>query len=289
MGKLTSLPGNSSANIELHQMNDGVQVVKKSCRGAAGKRLVLQIEKQKSFQNSNTLRTPQVFNVIQLEDRTDVLMEYVRGSDFVSYTNCASFDEFSKTIEILTRFVKKEFESSKMTKFPVEVWKSKIEQVLLCSQEKQIFKENEQECIASFLLDSLPSEILQGTCHGDFTFSNVIVERYDKLCLFDFLDPPIETPYEDLAKFLQDAQFFWSLLKYTSSCDKTRVMIYWEFAARYIKNELSDLCNHELLRKFQVLGLLRILPYTSDAFVIKYLRSNILCEVMRDISPTMRR
>ena len=288
MINLTSLPGNSSANIELHQTDDGVHVVKKTCMGAAASRLVLQIEKQKRFQNSDSLRAPQVFDVIQLENSTSALMEYVRGSDFVSYTNSASFDEFSKTIEILTNFVKKEFESSKITKFPVEAWKSKITQVLLCSQEKQIFNESEQEIIESFLIDNLPTEILQGSCHGDFTFSNVIVEQYDKLCLFDFLNPPIETPYEDLAKFLQDAQFSWSLLKYTSTCDKTRVMIYWEYAAKYIKNELSDFCNNELLRKFQVLGLLRILPYTSDIIVINYLRSNILREVMRDISSTMR-
>jgi len=138
-------------------------------------------------------------------------------------------------------------------------------------------------------LQSIPDQILLGECHGDLTFSNIIVERPGKICIFDFLNPPFETPYEDAAKFLQDAQFFWSIMKHKGNFDKTRVMIYWSYAESILRSELEKICDFNTLRKFQILGLLRIIPYTFDDKILQSLRKLVTNEVENDLSSSLRR
>ena len=43
-------------------------------------------------------------------------------------------------------------------------------------------------------------EIPVGFCHGDFTFSNMIISENGDLCLIDFLHTFCESPLQDYAK-----------------------------------------------------------------------------------------
>jgi len=142
--------------------------------------------------------------------------------------------------------------------------------------------------LEKYLIENIPENLLIGKCHGDLTFSNIIVERERSVYTFDFLDPPVESPYEDAAKFLQDAQFFWSLQKFSGECDKTKVKVYWSFAAELLRNGLSAKCDMLLLKKFQLLGMLRIVPYTNDKSKLKFLES-CLQGLLDDFNSTMCR
>jgi hypothetical protein len=209
-------------------------------------------------------------------------MEYIRGDDFITYTNSASKEEFEKTVSILIDFISSEFENSKLENFPYDVWESKVKSVINVCKDQNHFSSSMLEELDAFLLEQLPEKIHIGNCHGDLTFSNVIVERFDRVCVFDFLDPPFETPYEDVAKFLQDANFFWSINKHLGSFDKTRVKIYWSHASEMLLEKIGAMCDLKTLRKFQVLGLLRILPYTTDLTLIQFLKESLNKEVKND-------
>lgn len=283
------LPGNSNAKLEMEFDPNLGHIVKKTCNGKAGKRLLVQSEKQSNFRTNSTIRTPAIFRNEVESDRVTIVMEYVRGSDFVLFTNSATRDEFETSSKILVSMIKNEFLQGKISKFPTLLWIEKVNETLEKCLERSVFSAKENQRLKSFLLSEMPEEIILGECHGDITFSNVIVEKPDLLCVFDFLNPPIETPYEDAAKFLQDAQFFWSIMKHTGEFDRTRVKIYWTHAAEMLRNELKGICDFSLLKKFQTLGLLRIIPYTADDHVIHFLKNHVMNEVESDLSASLRR
>jgi len=283
------LPGNSSASIEILENAKFGLHVKKTCTGDSSFRLIRQIEKQKEFKNSNRVRSPKVFDMQVSKSSVESSMEYVRGQDFISFTNTASKKDFDLIVGLLIDLISEEFKQSTFSKFPLGVWKAKVDSVLMHCLEKKIFSQLDIDLINNFLNQDLPKKILLGRCHGDLTFSNVIVENANSICIFDFLDPPINTPYEDAAKFLQDAQFFWSINKYIAHFDNVRVKIYWSHAADMLRDSLSEICDFDLLRKFQVLGLLRILPYTTDESVIQFLTYSLIKEVKSDFNSSVRR
>jgi len=283
------LPGNSSALIEVLENSEFGLHVKKTCTGDSSSRLIRQIEKQREFKNSDKIRTPKIFDVHVSKFSVEASMEYIRGQDFISFTNIASKKEFELIVGLLIDLINEEFKQSTLTEFPLVAWQAKVNSVLRHCLEKKLLSQLDIDLIDNFLNRDIPKKILLGRCHGDLTFSNVIVENINSICIFDFLDPPISTPYEDAAKFLQDAQFFWSINKYIAHFDDVRVKIYWSHAADMLRDSLSEICDFNLLRKFQVLGLLRILPYTTDKAVIQFLTDSLIKEVKSDSNSSMRR
>lgn len=268
---LISLPGNSSAIISIKSNDAGDLIVEKTCTGSHAERLVRQANKQLSFVNKKRIRTPRITNLFTEQGLTKLEMEYIKGQDLVNFTTTSGKEAFVDVIGQIIDFILQEFNESVHVEFPIRQWSTKVEDVLSKLPANFTEKQDLEKC----LLQNLPETLLVGPCHGDLTFSNCIVERNGNLCIFDFLDPPIETPYEDAAKFLQDAQFFWSLQKFKGECDKTKVKIYWSFAEKLLKSKLKSYCNPDTLEKFQVLGLLRIIPYTRDEETLRFLHNSI--------------
>lgn len=268
---LIILPGNSSATISVKNNFAGELIVEKTCTGSQAERLLRQANKQLSFVSRQRIRTPRITNLITERNLTKIEMEYVKGQDLVSFTTTSGKEEFTDVIGQIIEFILQEFNESVHVEFPIKKWTTKVEDTLSKLPDNFTEKQDLEKC----LLQNLPETILVGPCHGDLTFSNCIVERNGNLCVFDFLDPPIETPYEDAAKFLQDAQFFWSLQKFKGECDKTKVKIYWSFAENLFKSKLNSHYNPDTLEKFQVLGLLRIIPYTRDEETLRFLLDSI--------------
>lgn len=281
---LISLPGNSSATILIKNNDAGDLIVEKTCTGSQAERLVRQANKQLSFINRKRIRTPCILNLITEQGLTKLEMEYIKGQDLVSFTTTSGKEAFTDVICQIIDFILQEFNESFHVEFPAKQWITKVEDVLSKLPANLIEKQNLEKC----LLQNLPETILVGPCHGDLTFSNCLVERNGNLCIFDFLDPPIETPYEDAAKFLQDAQFFWSLQKFKGECDKTKVKIYWSFAEKLFKSKINNYCNPEILEKFQILGLLRIIPYTRDEETLRFLIDSIR-GILNASTSTLRR
>lgn len=277
--------GNSTATVEIEKDQQGRLFVKKSCVGKDASRLLLQASKQNSFDGFGGIKTPKIFETKHSENRTELRMEYINGLDFIRFTNLANKNDFIEVIQKLINLINQEFEESNLLPFPLKTWNSKVKQVIhSCSTQVKVDLPN----IEKILLSDLPEHLPIGKCHGDLTFSNVMVERDKTIYVFDFLDPPIESPYEDVAKFLQDAQFFWSLQKFNDNCDKTKVKIYWNYAAQLLENRIFERCDRKILKKFQLLGLLRIVPYTKDVDKLKFLEGN-LQGLLDDFNSTMCR
>lgn len=266
------LPGNSSAIVEIKRDDSGKLFVKKSCTGKDANRLLVQANKQNSFGELDAIKAPKIFEIIVVKNYVELRMEYVNGLDFVRFTNLANKDDFIEIIKRLVDLLDREFNESTLESFPVAIWTDKVHRTIESCSKIIKFDSNKIEKI---LLENLPNKFPMGRCHGDLTFSNIIVDRNKTIYTFDFLDPPIESPYEDVAKFLQDAQFFWSLQKFNDKCDKTKIKIYWSYAAKLLRENIFKKCDVELLRKFQILGLMRIVPYTKDPDKLKFLENSV--------------
>jgi aminoglycoside/choline kinase family phosphotransferase len=103
--------------------------------------------------------------------------------------------------------------SSTPQKIDVSIIASKIEELKLKvtdninATEKEYFFN-----ILEYLKTNIPDMPLPvGTCHGDFTFSNILFGD-NKIYLLDFLDSFIESPLIDIVKIRQDTCFKWSVM-----------------------------------------------------------------------------
>jgi thiamine kinase-like enzyme len=280
------IPGNSRALVKFDTL-EKEDVVVKSVSLEDLDRLSLQIQKQIDYIPSHGIRTPRVISRCINSGRFEVVMEFVRGLDFVSFTNTASAEEFERVVSKLIFAVQSHFKSATLENFPIQVWTKKVQSLSSAALQKSI----DQSLVSKmerFLVESAPEKILMGPCHGDLTFSNVIVERDGSVCVFDFLDPPIDTPVEDVSKLLQDAEFYWTLKKFSGDCDRTRVQIMWSHARKMILQEFLGIISQRDLAVFQVMTLARIIPYTSDQDVIDYLVKCIMRKI-NETDLTMRR
>lgn len=271
------IAGNSRASVRFSTIGK-MDVVIKSAYGSESQRLAKQIEKQIACESNLEIKTPRVISCSKELDKFEAVMEFIHGLDFVTFTSSCSAEEFESVISKLVHKVKIQFDSSTLESFPTQTWNKKVSFLEDVALQKNIDPRTVSK-ISVFLRESVPEKVLIGPCHGDLTFSNVIVERDGSICLFDFLDPPINTPIEDVSKLLQDAEFFWTLKKYSGQCDKTRVMIMWSYAKKLILKEFEDLIELRVLSLFQVMTLARIIPYTSDSIVIQYLLDCILRKI----------
>ena len=282
----SKIKGSSGASLQFLIDDTENKIVRKTCHNEKSKRLLVQAEKQRSF-NKNIFKVPEIFRITQEEDSTILEMSFIDGSDMVSYTCYSELQEFIVLTEKIIDFLSLEIQESCVQKFPMNTWMTKVNSLIETDAVKKKVSLSFLKDCSTALIENLPERIHIGKCHGDLTFSNMLVME-NNIYLIDFLDPPIETPYEDISKIMIDCRYFWTLQKYSEECDKTKVKILWEHIGRRIEQRLSCVVEFSIIKKFQLLGLLRILPYTSDVNEIKLI-VNSMKDVMNDIDITLCR
>jgi len=280
--------GNSGCPVEIVQSDSGSPFIRKSCKLQTADRLARQIEKQSKFDHE-VIKSPIILRQFKENDRYIVEMQYVKSLDFVTFTGTSSNDNYERVANTIVDFVEKEFKESSIKKFPIEIWESKVMSVFESTfNQKKISCESLQK-IENFLMNDLPSEILVGKCHGDLTFSNVLISENNEIFFIDFLDPPIESPYEDFSKILQDTTHQWSIHHYSGACDRSGISIRWNYFENLLFDRLRSFIDMNTLKKIQVLSLFRIVPYTEKSHILGFLLDSISKEMSIDSNTTMCR
>jgi aminoglycoside phosphotransferase len=285
---MIKIVGNSGCPVEIIQNDSGLPFVRKSCSIESSSRLIQQIKKQIDFQHES-IKSPHVIRQFTDNDRYFAEMQYVRSLDFVTFTGTSTNESYERVCSSIVDFVKDEFMKSTIEKFPAESWNVKVSEV--CKKvfdQRKISYETLNE-IKSFLLSDLPEEILVGKCHGDLTLSNVLISESNEVFFIDFLNPPIESPYEDVAKILQDTTHQWSVHHFSGSCDRSGIAIRWNHFENLLFERLKSLIDMHTLKKIQVLSLLRIVPYTEKSHILRFLTDSILKEISIASNITMCR
>jgi len=284
---MIKIVGNSGCPVDIVQDSENLPIVRKSCNLEISDRLSQQIKKQVDF-NHTLIKSPKVIKQIIDNDRYIVEMQYVKSFDFVTFTGISSNETYEKVCDIITDFIKDEFEESLLQQFPIERWERKVLDVSKKAFDQKKVNHETLLNIENFLLNDLPSNILTGKCHGDLTFSNVLISENNEVFFIDFLNPPIETPYEDFAKILQDTEHQWSVHHYNGSCDKSGVKIRWKYFENLMFDKLKSSIDLKTLKKIQALSLFRIVPYTEKNHILGFLLESIIKEISFASNITMR-
>ena len=261
-----NIEGNSNYKVYI---DDGY-VVKKSSNKSDSERLKIQCEKQKNFKNK-IFKTPQIYQQSIKDDFFWFKMDFIPYDTFdlsFKYINKNSLDVLSnKLIEFITNNIKGYKQVKRdfiITKYESTKDKIRTKQDIDVSYLNEFFYSLEKEI-----------NIPIGYCHGDLTFSNFLINK-DEIVLIDFLDTFFDSPLQDIVKLKQDTKYYWSLRKLNTVRDSIKI----KQCFSYIDKKLEDKFSNEeyyikYYKHFQILNLLRIIPYCKYQTDINFLLKNI--------------
>ena len=282
--------GHSGCQIDV--MNEGGQifVYKSTVDSKYLHRLALQAKKQIAATGVKYqhIRVPQIFELVENDQRTVIKMQYVYSKNFIEFFDQAGFEQIDYLIDALKYFIEYEIDKCSLQAVSPNIFQGKFSDIRKKVESCPIYVGNTEvrfimeKCQTIF--DNLSEIVIPiGICHGDLTFSNILFNG-NNYYLIDFLDSFIETPLQDIVKIRQDTAYRWSQLMYTKPYDAVRLRIIWDKIDTEIDSYFRN--NHEWYRNHyhtvQLMNILRILPYAHEEKVIVFLQ-NILNSLLNEI------
>lgn len=252
-----AIKGNSGCKITKIILNNKYVIVK-SCDNNYAIRLKRQIEKQKL---ETLIKTPKIIK----ETDNSVYMEYIEDAEFYK---SLTFENYKTITNLLINYITENIKNSKTETITANIFKNKWNDI-------------KTKCIKYMLDDNLISKIDTiinslnnitlpiGKCHGDFTFSNILIKNND-VYLIDFLDSFVESPITDLVKLRQDTKYKWSSLMTNNEFD---YHIFDEIDKIIVNTFDCTTFSYKILELF---NFLRILPYCKSNKVFEYLKTIII-------------
>ena len=121
-----------------------------------------------------------------------------------------------------------------------------------------------------------------GDYHGDLTLCNLFIYNCAdsiEIDAIDFLESFICSPINDLAKIRQDTKHHWllTLTKNISESDVLKIKIALNYVDEHMVRIIaSDQFYMEYYLPFQIMNLMRIIPYNKDERVFVFLKQEIM-------------
>lgn len=284
---LLKMEGRSGCKLEVLNKSGVLSVRKISKELAYNSRLLLQAEKQHHFFKkpwSVEFKTPQVLGQSDAaESLTWFEMPYLHGQKYSEFFERASAVEIKQLAEKFHRYFIRTLAEAKPTPVDASVFYDKIDTLTTALVHRTDISCNLIEKVFTYLRKVPGSVLPMNTCHGDFTFSNMLFCA-DGIYLVDFLDSFIESPLIDLVKFRQDTFFYWSLLIEGGVSESRSARIIQVF--NYLDDQVfSKLSANQFVADWysylQAFNLLRILPYVHQQNEIDFVQRGI-SESIRD-------
>ena len=281
------IPGNSGCRVEIHTKKDSSFVRKSTSDKIYAKRLKNQFKKQiefKEFFKDKSIIVPEIYSGEYSDSGFSFDMEFINYLDSIKYLSRANTDQINNFYSTVSKIISLELEHS-INKDCLREFIMKYDSVMTDIKKNKRLPKRLIKKIDSKIL-SIDSMIIPvGKCHGDLTFSNILVSRTGKnICIIDFLDNFIETPFQDMVKIRQDTQLKWSTHLYRDKIDFARNSIVMKFLDSMFDEQFSK---YDFYRNhynvFQILNILRIFRYISSedtrVFLESCLKENLLKRV----------
>lgn len=277
------LEGRSGCALDIFSDNGNFFVRKSSVSQSYSERLGKQAAKQASYKNASntTFVAPKVINEGANPDGIYHFdMEYVHGEKFSDYLSKATIYEINDLYNLFENYFEGLFNASEIKEVEKSIIKDKVKDIEQKLLSNNFYSSSFKKLIINTLLNKVPKQKLPlGTCHGDFTFSNILFSGNDKVYIFDFLDSFIESPIIDLVKIRQDTKFYWSIdidvdLETAKKGRVTQVLQHLDKRfANYIDTkypEYKDWYNY-----LELFNLVRIMPYAHNIRDVHFLQKNL--------------
>jgi hypothetical protein len=272
----------SGCDLSIRKIGKTTLVTKSTTVPTYVSRLKKQADKQRrfnSFENLN-IHVPKIYGELELPDYYSFDMEYCDGLSFVSFFEIADKENLLWFYKQLETLILSSINQSTVESIEISLILDKIAQVEeSCDRQIVLLHGFENQFIAlkhAFKVMGDAISLPIGPTHGDLTLSNIMIKNNESISLFDFLDSFIESPLLDIVKLRQDTRHHWSLNMLSSKSDITRLKILLEYLDSLVSKSFSSLDAYKnFYTPFQILNLLRILPYAKSEMVIKYLHTEI--------------
>lgn len=262
------LKGHSGCKLEIQEDQNNIFVVKTSKNIEYNKRLKAQCEKQKKYRG--VFKTPKVFYFKNSDAQSAFFsMEYINGlklSDYLAVSSAESLRDIAEKIKTLISVENSyDINAKDVILLKIEDLKKIIpsKNSIILTSIKKLEDFNWQYCVKS-------------ECHGDLTFENIIFKD-GEFYLIDFLDSFYDSWLIDIAKIFQDLDCGWSYRDYKEIDEnlRARLLTLKEIIINYIFSINNGRNILITIYHFLLLNLLRILPYTKDKNIRKYLYKEI--------------
>ena len=250
-----NIKGHSGCDIKIKKN----RVIKMASDKKYSKRLNLQYDKQMKFKNKN-VATPEIYSNGNDDGCFWFEMEMIPFKTFDDFMLTADKKMLDIVIKKVVNFIQDNISGSK--KIDSKILIDKYE----TTKDKIFIKHGiDFNYLNSFFYELNETiEIPTGYCHGDLTFSNMLFDNSD-IVFIDFLDTFLDTPLQDIVKVRQDSKYFWSLALVNKIQDSVKVKQSLNYVDENIEKEFGKYDFYKRYYKhFQVLNLLRILPYSND-------------------------
>lgn len=277
--------GHSGCSIEIINEGKDLRIYKSTKDKKYLSRLEKQAKKQQEAYKEvyQHIRIPKIYNIEKDDNHVLINMEYIYSRNFIDFFETAGFEQIDYFVKALILFIEKEIKSSPVISVPTsttlekfyDVEKSVKENPLVSTDSDIVKILNQSRMIFEEFAEKNTIDLPIGICHGDLTFSNILFNG-NNYYLIDFLDSFLESPLLDLVKIRQDSAHLWSQLMYGNPYDKLRLKIVCDKIDQEI-DEFGKKYQWYLNNYFiyQLLNLLRILPYVKDESLINYFKIEI--------------
>jgi aminoglycoside phosphotransferase len=274
------LQGMSGATVLLMTRDKRHWFVRKAARDpAASPRLRRQLAKQLAFgqAQNGTMRAPEVLGHGEIDGRFYFDMEFVRGTDGVSYLRRANYGEVAMVGDRLCGYLRE-----MSARAPLDPHSTPSESVFdalytkVCSVHRrtQILADETvvQVFVALERLREIAPTLAPTACHGDLTLENFVVDEHGTFWLIDFLDAPSEHWWHDVTKLHQDLDggWYWRGQLPIAAC-------VLDYLSRRIIAAATE-CDPRYPSQHALLlacTFLRVLPYARDADEVAFVKARI--------------
>ena len=281
---MIKIKGHSNFEVKIIKYNNKY-LIEKSSDLRNSDRLQRQIDKQISLYDDNFLNNvnvPKVIKKIKSEHKVFYIMEYISFSenviDFIHKGNCLKINWFYNE---LINIVESYFRKCEIKRVNYKLLFNKINSIQRNITNNKLIKENKLKLIFNYLYENMEyisnQKIPIGICHGDLTFSNILVDNNRmQLYLIDFLDSFIESPLLDIVKIRQDTKYLWTLNLYNHNYDRNKTIIILNYLDKMIDKYFQKYDFYvNCYKYFQIINLLRVLQYSKNQTITNKLLDNI--------------
>lgn len=240
------------------------------------KRLLHQAWKQQKYAKRmvktefyNTFDVPKVTGML----RDGFKMKYIDGKNIIEIMK-EEPERLPSIADSILRLIDWEFKYSVNRLFRLKPLIQKLSPV--CPKELSCYTINEAKKIRWKLIP-------YGMNHGDLTMANMIFTK-DRIYLIDFLKTFLRTPYQDIAKLLQEIDLHWSSLMSDYSKEGNAIKYGYDYLNWRIQKHLKEnyLRHKQAIRVFHLACLCRLFPYCKDNYEVFNLTRYRCMEIIDD-------
>jgi hypothetical protein len=203
-------------------------------------------------------------------------MPFLKCENPLEWLSKANSKDIIQLTNVLLNYFNSILKESIVEDFNYNIWINKITDLTIKIKDNDL-----KEILKTLSLKTFSNKFYYGNSHGDFNFSNLfITKEKENISIFtiDFLETFINSPLNDITKIRQDLKHFWTLKHLDNkNIDKNTIII----ILNYIDNKISSMIDNDIILSeyylsFQILNLLRIIPYITEQSTFNYIKKEII-------------